>query len=68
MYVGAMTWLNWLPRVLWFRHMCSYCSSTEFKPGELHSSDGLLAMVALRPVRCICCWRRFYWFSFKAAG
>jgi hypothetical protein len=23
-------------------------------------------MFALRPVRCMFCWRRFYWFAFHA--
>jgi hypothetical protein len=25
--------------------------------------DGLLAMFAVRPVRCAFCWRRYYWFA-----
>jgi len=29
--------------------------------------DGLLAMFALRPVRCMFCWRRYYWFAWHAA-
>jgi hypothetical protein len=28
--------------------------------------DGLLAMFALRPIRCMFCWRRFYWFAFRS--
>jgi hypothetical protein len=27
----------------------------------------LLSMFAVRPVRCMFCWRRFYWFSFHDA-
>jgi hypothetical protein len=33
----------------------------------LRSFDGLLSMFALRPVRCMFCWRRYYWFAFQDA-
>jgi hypothetical protein len=56
---------NWLPHLLWLRHKCPRCNSVEFKPAELHSFDGLLSMFALRPVRCMFCWRRYYWFAFR---
>jgi hypothetical protein len=68
MNVEAMTWPNWLPRVLWFRHMCPRCNSTQFKPGELHPFDGLFGLFALRPVRCMFCWRRYYWFSLRGTN
>jgi len=64
MNAAAMGGLSWLSRVLWFRRSCPCCDSTKFKPGELRSFDGLLALFALRPVRCMFCWRRYYWFSF----
>jgi hypothetical protein len=68
MNVAASTiWPNWLPRMLWFRRACPCCNSVQFKPGEARSLDGLLAMFALRPVRCMFCWRRYYWFSFRGA-
>jgi hypothetical protein len=67
MNIDAMTWPNWLPRVLWFRHACPRCNSVQFKPAELRSFDGFLSMFALRPVRCKFCWRRFYWFSLRVA-
>lgn len=63
----AMTWPAWLPRVLWPRRICPRCTSIEFKPAELRAYDPLLGMFALRPVRCMSCWRRFYWLSFKGA-
>jgi hypothetical protein len=31
----------------------------------LRSFDGLLSMFALRPVRCMFCWRRYYWFAMR---
>jgi hypothetical protein len=65
---AKIIWPNWLPRVLWFRRACPCCESIRFKPGELHSLDGLCAMFALRPVRCMFCWRRYYWFSLRNAG
>jgi hypothetical protein len=58
---------TWLRRVLWFRRSCPCCNSVQFKKGELHTIDGLLAMIALRPVRCMFCWRRYYWFSLRGA-
>ena len=67
MNVETMTWPNWLPRVLWIRRACPRCNSVQFKPGELHSIDGLLGLFALRPVRCMFCWRRYYWFSIQGA-
>ncbi len=46
------------------RHECPRCTSVHFKPAEERSFDGLLSMLALRPVRCTFCWRRYYWFAF----
>jgi hypothetical protein len=43
------TWPNWLPRVLWIRRMCPRCSSTQFKPAQLHSADGLFVMLLFAP-------------------
>jgi hypothetical protein len=54
-------WPNWLPHLLWIRRECPRCHSVQFKPAELRPIDGLLAMFALRPVRCKFCWRRYYW-------
>jgi hypothetical protein len=39
----------------------------KFKQAELKSIDGLLSMFALRPVRCMFCWRRYYWFGLRSA-
>jgi hypothetical protein len=64
---ASTIWPNWLPRMLWFRHACPCCDSVQFKPGESHSLDGLLAMFLLRPVRCMFCWRRYYSFSMRGA-
>ena len=57
------TWPKWVPHFVWLRRECPRCNSLKFKPAELRPIDGLLAMCALRPVRCMFCWRRYYWFS-----
>lgn len=56
---------NWLPHLLWIRHKCPVCTSVDFKPAEARPYDGLLSMFALRPVRCMFCWRRYSWFAFR---
>lgn len=65
MSVETMAWPDWLPRVLWIRRVCPRCNSVKFKSGELRSFDCLLGMFALRPVRCMFCWRRYYWLSIR---
>lgn len=59
-------WPNWLPHPIWTKHQCPRCNSAQFKSAELRSFDGVLSMFALRPVRCMFCWRRYYWFAFHA--
>ena len=61
-------WPAWLPHPLWMHRVCPHCNSVKFKDAELRSIDGLLAMFALRPVRCMFCWRRFYWVSLHGAN
>jgi hypothetical protein len=67
MSASGRTWPLWMPRLLWIRRECPWCNSRKFKPAELRPLDGLLAMFALRPVRCKFCWRRCYWFSLRSA-
>jgi len=38
------------------------CTSTEFKSAEREWLDVFFALFSLRPVRCVNCWRRYYWF------
>ena len=61
------TWPSWVPRLLWIRRECPYCNSLKFKQAESRSYDSLLSMIALHPVRCLFCWRRFYWFAWTGA-
>jgi hypothetical protein len=61
------TWPTWAPRLLWMRRECPHCNSVKFKEAELRPYDGLLSMLALRPFRCMFCWRRRYFFAFRSA-
>jgi hypothetical protein len=54
--------LRRLPRVLW-RRECPLCSSIQFKTAEDGFLDSMLKLFGLRPVRCVNCWRRYYWFA-----
>jgi hypothetical protein len=60
---AALGWLGRLPRVLWTRRQCPLCSSIRFEEAELGSLDGPLGLFMLRPIRCVNCWRRYYWFA-----
>lgn len=59
---------GWVPRLIWIQHRCPCCNSVKFKPAELRAVDGLLALFWLRPVRCMFCWRRYYWFALRDAN
>lgn len=63
MHTDSREWPNWVPRLLLIRRQCPRCNSVKFKPAELRLIDGLLSMFAVRPIRCLFCWRRYYWFS-----
>ncbi len=67
MSVAGLNWPSKFPRVLWIRRVCPLCGSTEFKEAESVFLDGPLHLVALSPVRCVNCWRRYYWFGKAAA-
>ena len=68
MHTTRWNWPNPLPQVIWTKHECPRCNSVEFKPDELRSFDALLSMFGLRPVRCMFCWRRYYWFALHAVN
>jgi hypothetical protein len=63
MKTAALNWPPVIPRLLWMRRKCPLCSSVEFKPAEPEWQDRLLAPLRLRAVRCVNCWRRYYWFA-----
>jgi hypothetical protein len=53
------------PHVLWARRECPLCSSLEFRQAETKFLDRMMSWLSLRPVRCVNCWRRYYWFAKK---
>jgi len=59
-------WPAWMPRLILIPRECPSCASHKFKHAELRRFDGLLAMFALKPVRCMFCWRRYYWFTLRS--
>jgi hypothetical protein len=68
MRISSRNWPDWLPHPLCIRRRCLRCNSVRYKPAELHWFDNLLAMFALRPVRGMFCWRRYYWFTLRGAN
>ena len=64
---STRAWPAWVPPMPLFRHKCPRCRSVKFKAAELRPFDGLLGLFALHPVRCLFCWRRFYWVSLNGA-
>lgn len=58
---------SWATSRIWIQHQCPRCDSVKFKPAEARWFDPLLAFVAIRAVRCMFCWRRYYWFSLHEA-
>ena len=60
-------WPDWIPHFVWLRRECPRCNSIKFKAAERRPVDSLLQMFALRPVRCMFCWRRYYWFALQDA-
>jgi hypothetical protein len=64
---ASWKWPTWAPRVLWIHRECPHCTSRQFKPAETRPYDGVLSMFALRPIRCMFCWRRYYWIALHEA-
>jgi len=56
-------WLDRVPKVLWTQRPCPLCSSIRFEEAESAPLDRLLCLLMLRPVRCVNCRRRYYWFA-----
>jgi len=63
MDIAGLHWPSGVPRLLWLRRECPLCSSIKFEDAELHLLDPPLRLLALYPVRCVNCWRRYYWFA-----
>ena len=56
-------WLSKFLGFLWFGQKCPLCTSMLFAEAEHRSSDRLFALLALHPVRCVNCFRRYYCFA-----
>jgi hypothetical protein len=65
MSVLEVSWPSRVPRLLFRRRVCPLCTSIEFSRAELGLMDGLLRCFAMKPVRCVNCWRRYYCFAAK---
>jgi hypothetical protein len=66
MHTANLEWPLWLPHLILREHKCPRCNSVQFRSDTQRGYDGLLALFALRPVRCTFCWRRYYWFALHA--
>lgn len=55
-----LRWPRSIPRILWLRRQCPCCMSIEFQTADSYFLDRLLRLVALSPIRCVNCWRRYY--------
>ena len=56
-------WLTKFVGFLWFGQKCPLCTSILFAQAEYRPLDRMLALLALRPVRCVNCFRRYYCFA-----
>jgi hypothetical protein len=63
MAIAGLNLAAYFPKLLW--RVCPLCSSVKFKTAESYPFDRPLRLLALRPVRCVNCWRRYYWFAMK---
>jgi hypothetical protein len=63
MNADRFQWPSEIPRLLWPLRKCPLCTSVEFVPAEKHLLDHTLSWIALHPLRCVNCWRRYYAFS-----
>lgn len=66
MEILKIMWPAGIPRVLWMHRKCPLCSSIEFTVAETHPLDPFLKLFALSAVRCVNCYRRYYWFAKQA--
>jgi hypothetical protein len=68
MSVLELNWTSRVPRLLFRCRVCPLCSSIEFRRDESGPMDGLLRHFALKPVRCVNCWRKYYCFDARGAA
>jgi hypothetical protein len=68
MSVLELSWISRVPRLLFRCRVCPLCSSIEFRRDKSGPMDGLLRCFALKPVRCVNCWRKYYCFAASGAS
>jgi hypothetical protein len=61
MRIRDLNWHNGIPQFFVVRERCPLCRATEFNLSAQHPLKQVLRYVAIRPVRCANCWRRYYW-------
>ena len=61
MKIRDLNWHNGIPRYVVFRERCPICRTREFHASMSHPLRSVLQYLAVHPVRCQNCWRRYYW-------
>ena len=62
MRMRDLNWHNGIPQFFVMRERCPLCRATEFQVSMPSPVTNLLRTFAIRRVRCMNCWRRYYWF------
>lgn len=61
MRLRDLNWHNGIPKFFIVRERCPLCRTTEFQVSMPTPVTTLLRLFAIRRVRCMNCWRRYYW-------
>jgi len=56
-----MNWHRGIPRLFVLREHCPLCRATEFQVSMPNPLNNLLRAFSIRRVRCMNCWRRYFW-------
>lgn len=63
MQLRDLNWHNGIPKLFVLRERCPLCRATEFQLSSQNPFNSLLRSMAIRRVRCMNCWRRYYWLT-----
>jgi hypothetical protein len=61
--LSDMNWCNGIPRLVVVNERCPLCHATEFQISMSHPLTNFFSAFWLHRVRCMNCWRRYYWFT-----
>jgi len=61
MRLRDLNWHHGIPKFLVIRERCPLCRATEFQMSLSSPITRGLRFLAIRRVRCMNCWRRYYW-------